>query len=208
MERTLSAGAIVADDEREAILVAYAELLAERGFEHVDRELVIRRAGVAPEVFAEHFADLQACAIGAFDLAVTRAFTACAQSFMATSGDYADAGLAALRTLLTFVSSVPAFLYLATVGLPTGEALQRHRQDAMMQFAEFLRPGYLLGDREPPPQSELVSQMIAGGILELFRRYALEDRIADLPEALPGVTYLVFSLLFDTDAARAAVARL
>jgi AcrR family transcriptional regulator len=205
METKLVAGAITADDEREALLVAYAELLASVGHDEVSDELVIERAGVAPEVFAEHFEDLEACAIAAFDLAAARTFTACADSFVATTGDYADACLAALRTLLAFVAAVPAFIHLATVGLPPGETLQRHRQEAMSQFAEFLRPGYLMTGREPPPQDELVSQMIGGGILELFRLHVLQERIEELPAALPALVHVVFSLLFGTDAARRAL---
>lgn len=44
--------------------------------------------------------------------------------------------------------------------------------------------------------------LIGGGILGVLRQHALEDRIEQLPAALPAVSYVCISTFFGIDEAR------
>lgn len=197
------AGSVTASDEREAVVVAFAELVTQVGYEEATIEASAERAGVPLPQAHEHFPRQLDLAFAAYELGASQAFSAAAAAFMATGGSYPDAAHAALDELLEFVSRTPAFTHLMTIEFPRlGPEAEERREQALAQFAEFLTPGFELGEGPKPPQPDVIAQMIAGGIFEIFRRYAAEGRIEDLPEARPALSYFATSLLLGTDVAR------
>jgi AcrR family transcriptional regulator len=182
----------VAGDERERILVAFADAVVERGYAHVTLDDVLRKGHVDPVGFARHFADLERWFLAAYDAAYEQAFTAAGAAFVATPGDWALGARAALEALWEFVTHSPTFAWLCTVEVfHVGERALAHRTRSLEMFAEFLEPGYAAaGERAP---QRLVSEMIAGGIFELARRYTTESRLHQLPETLPSVVLFVLT---------------
>jgi hypothetical protein len=104
--------------------------------------------------------------------------------------------------MLRFMARAPAFVKLALVEVPRlGPRAEANRRRRMDLFAEFLEPGFAAAV-ELPPQPEVVSQLIAGGIYEIIAKHVLEDRVDRLPDALPAVSFFTVALFFGVDEAR------
>jgi AcrR family transcriptional regulator len=184
-------GTFVVEDERGAILAAFAEHVAENGYRATTEADTVARAGVEAEAFGRYFPDTEACFVAAYDAAAQQCFSLVAEAYIHRGGTWIEGAHAALAALLEFVAGTPAFARLATVEIvnvgPRGLA---HRDKSLDLFMELLEPGYF-GDSPPP--SRLVSEMIAGGIFELMRRHAMEGRLEQLPDALPAITVVALA---------------
>jgi AcrR family transcriptional regulator len=193
---------VVARGEREQLLAQFAELVAQRGLEHVTLEDVASAAGTRSDTVRRYFETVEDCAVEAVAAANAECFTAAAEAFVATPGDCPLAARAALGAMLRFMASRPAIVHLVVVVYPRlGSRALRRRWRNMDQFAEFLTPGFAAAG-EMPPAPEIVSRLIAGGIYEILSRYYHEGRLAQLPEALPAITYLTVATFFGTEEAR------
>ena len=63
----------VSQNQRERMLLATAELVAERGYQKTTIELIAKTAKVALVTFYEHFANKEECFLAAFDESVAAA---------------------------------------------------------------------------------------------------------------------------------------
>jgi AcrR family transcriptional regulator len=59
-------------EQRERLIDAFTRVGAERGYAHTTIDEVTAAAGMSPEVFHEHFADLRQCLSAAYDSFVSR----------------------------------------------------------------------------------------------------------------------------------------
>jgi AcrR family transcriptional regulator len=197
-------------DEREELLVAFAEEVAEHGFAATTVEALIARADVDRATFDRYFADLPDCVAQALDVLTERCFSALAAGFLSTPGTWADAAYGAFEAFFRFCVGSPAFMYALVVELPYGgEAALRRRTETHALFADFIRPALAEMDpnRRPAGDETLYAQMICGGIFEVFRTYAEDDRIPELLDALPWVAYAGLAPLVGRDEARRVVAQ-
>jgi hypothetical protein len=120
---------------------------------------------------------------------------------MSADGDAPLALHRALATMLREIADAPETARLATVDLPSlGSLLHAHRDRALELFSTFLDVG-LAALPEPPDNPDAISLCIAGGLWETVRRYALERRLPELPDALPGMSYFCLSTFFGMDEA-------
>jgi AcrR family transcriptional regulator len=192
----------VSHDEREWLLGLFAELVAERGYEEVKLADLAERAGLDLASVQAYFACEEDCALAATDASTAQCFSAVAEAFMSTPGDCPRAAHAALDAMLRFMASVPAFVQLGLADLPRlSPRAAAHRRGYLDQFAEFLGPGFAAAP-ELPPQPELISQLIAGGIYEIIAKHLVEGRLDQLPDALPAVSFLTVALFFGVEEAR------
>lgn len=195
-------------DERERLLAAFAQTVAERGFEATTVETVAARAGVSGAVFERYFADLQDCFGQAFDALAEHCFTAMAESFVDTPGSWPEASFRAGEAFFRFCAGTPAFVYTLAVEFPHGgqPALER-RKRAFEMFAEFAKPAFAESDPSlrPPGDERLFVQMIGGGVWEVFRTHAEEGRIEELLDAMPGVAYFTMAPLIGATEARRVI---
>jgi AcrR family transcriptional regulator len=191
--KTVPSGAFHVRDTRELLLAAMAELVAEHGYEHASPPAVAARAGVSRSVFALHFESKEGCLLAAYDAAAEQAFSAAAAAFVATPGSWAEATHAALDGLLEYAAATPTFARLAEQALiHGGERAVARRAQVLDLFMEFLEPGYAIAG-EPPDAPRTASHLIGGAVYELLRRHVAEDRLAELPYALPEITLIVLS---------------
>jgi AcrR family transcriptional regulator len=122
-----------------------------------------------------------------------------ADAFMSADGDAPLALHRALATMLREIADTPEMAHLATVELPSlGPLLHARRDAALKLFSTFLDVG-LAGLPEPPAERDAIALCITGGLWETVRRYALERRLHELPDALPGMSYFCLSTFFGTD---------
>src|SRR3954451_4295790 len=83
---------VVAESQRERLLVAMAEATAAKGYANVAVADVIERAGVSRRSFYEHFANKEAASLPAYDAGVAGLLDATAEAEAAAA---ADGGLTA-----------------------------------------------------------------------------------------------------------------
>ncbi len=128
-----------------------------------------------------------------------RLFHQMADAFMSAEGDAPLALHRALATMLREIADAPELARLATVELPSlGPLLHARRDEALELFSTFLDVG-LTGLPEPAANRDAIALCIAGGLWETVRRYALERRLHELPDALPGMSYFCLSTFFGVD---------
>jgi AcrR family transcriptional regulator len=128
-----------------------------------------------------------------------RLFHRMANAFMSADGDAPLALHRALATMLREVAGTPEMAHLATVEMPSLGPLLHARRDAALElFSTFLDVG-LAGLPDPPADRDAIALCITGGLWETVRRYALERRLHELPDALPGMSYFCLSTFFETD---------
>lgn len=130
-----------------------------------------------------------------------RLFHRMADAFMSANGDAPLALHRALATMLREIADTPELAHLATVELPSlGPLLHARREAALELFSTFLDVG-LAELSEPPSNRDAIALCITGGLWETVRRYALEHRLHELPDALPGMSYFCLSTFFGADEA-------
>jgi AcrR family transcriptional regulator len=204
--RDNNVGWVVAGDEREELLIALCVVVTERGLAGTSPRTVAEYAGVEPEVFNNYFHDLEQCFVEAFDFCSDQLFTRIADAFVGSGGDFLEAARRTLAALLDAVASTPATAYALLVEFRrAGPRADAHRVAMMDKFSEFLTPGFRISPVQEPPQPRMVGQMIGGALWEIFARYAVEDRLDELPEALPAVIYLIFALVLGTEEAQSTL---
>jgi hypothetical protein len=131
-----------------------------------------------------------------------RLFHRMAEASMSVHADPPLALHRALATMLREIADAPELAHLATVELPSlGPLLHARRDEALELFSTFLDVG-LAGLPEPAANRDAIALCIAGGLWETVRRYALEHRLHELPDALPGMSYFCLSTFFGPDDAR------
>lgn len=179
--------------ERQRILAAFTDLLAEQGYASTTEDQIIKRARVTRPAFDRHFADKEDCLLAAHASALGHVFGAATRAFLGAGGSWAEATRAGLAEMLEVTAGAPALTRLCiTAAFQGGERAAERHSRAMELFTGLLEPGYL-ATGERAGGARLTREMIAGGIFELIRTHAIEQRLDELPEALPSVTILTLT---------------
>lgn len=176
----------VAQNQRERLLTALAELLAERGYEATTVAAIGKRAGVSKSDFYKHFESKDACFVAAYDDAVEGirepVLGACG-----AEDSWARGMVAALRALLEGLAADPARTSLVLVeGLRAGRGVYDRFQAALQSFTVQLRdgaPAPLDGVRPP----EATDEAVVGGVAALLSRRVIAGDTERLPELLPEI---------------------
>jgi AcrR family transcriptional regulator len=178
--------------ERQRILSAFADLVAEQGYASTTEDQIIERAGVESAAFDRRFADKEDCLLAAHDAAMGHAFGVAAHAFLRAGGSWPEATRAALAGMLGAAAGARALTRLCITAAFQGSERAAERHDrAVSLFAGFLEAGHETAGARPE-DARLTREMIAGGIFELVRTHVVERRIDELPEALPSAT--IFTL--------------
>jgi len=174
----------VAQNQRERMLLATAELVAERGYQKTTIELIAKTARVALVTFYEHFDDKEGCFLAAFDESVAAAAEVFAE-LLDDERPWPDQISAALEVLLEMVVAEPARAKLCIVESQAagGVALARY-QGLLESVAPKLREGRALNPRAGR-LPEGLETAIAGGLAWLVHQRLVDDRVDDLKALLP-----------------------
>jgi AcrR family transcriptional regulator len=193
---------VVAESQRERLLVGMADVVAEKGYVHVAVADVIERAGVSRRTFYEHFANKEECFLAAYDAGVAGMLDAIAEAEAAEGargGGLLAAARAGTETYLRLLADNPAFArtFLIEV-LAAGPAALARRDAVHERFAQRLADGFrAVADRsgglaEPPPY---IFRAAVGAIHELVIERLLEHGAQTLPELLGPVLEIQLRLL-------------
>ena len=196
----------VSQNQRERMLLATAELVAERGYQKTTIELIAKTARVALVTFYEQFANKEECFLAALDESIGAA----AQVFVELVDEeqpWVDQISSGIEVLLEMVVAEPARAKLCLVESQAagGAALARY-QRMLEQAAPKLREG-----REHNPRASRLPEglevAIAGGLAWLVHQRLVSGRADELKGLLPEMLQVTLTpYVGEVEAARVAEA--
>jgi hypothetical protein len=141
-----------------------------------------------------------------YEAAMGLAFAEIEHAFLVADGDWSERMRVALERLLTLAARNPEQARLCTIRIFEAGAAGLGRRDVWMaRFSGLCQSGYAQsGAVEGPPR--LISPIAAGALFELIRSHASDDRLAELPDALPTAVLVVLAPVLGRDAALALAA--
>lgn len=183
--------ATVKEDQRQRILRATGELVAERGYHSVTVELIVKHARVSFKTFYGHFANKEECFVELFETVMAEArarMDAAVERERRRGAAWPQQVAAALRALFDVFLADPLIARASIVDAPTvGPVMIDRYQQAMSGLTPLLRQGrgFVPDADELPPTLE---DTLAGGLLwSAYQRLIVGevDRIETLlPEAV------------------------
>jgi AcrR family transcriptional regulator len=194
----------VAQNQRERMLLATAELVAERGYQKTTIELIAKTARVALSTFYERFSSKEECFLAAFDETIAAAKEVF-DELLDTEQAWADQIAGGLEIFLEMVAAEPARARLCIVEAQAagGEALARY-QGMLESIAPKLRQG-----REFNPRSSRLPDglevAIVGGLAWLVHQRLVVGRVDGIKALLPEMLQVTLTpYVGEGEAGRAA----
>lgn len=194
----------IAQNQRERMLLATAELVAERGYQKTTIELIAKTARVALSTFYEQFSSKEECFLAAFDESVAAAGEVFGE-LLDTSRPWADQIASGLEIFLEMVVAEPtrARLCIVEAQAAGGEALARY-QATLERVAPKLREGRDFNPRAGrlPDGLEIA---IVGGLAWLVHQRLIAERVDGIKALLPEMLQVTLTpYLGEVEASRAA----
>jgi AcrR family transcriptional regulator len=194
----------VSQNQRERILLATAELVAERGYQKTTIELIAKTSRVALVTFYEHFPSKEECFLAAFDESVVAAQEVFAELLNAED-PWEEQISSALEIFLEMVVKEQARAKLCIVEAQAAGSAALGRYQVMLEsVAPKLREG-----REFNPRSSRLPDglevAIAGGIAWLVHQRLVAGQVDDLMALLPEMLQVTLTpYIGEVEAGRAA----
>lgn len=182
----------IAQNQRERIVTALVDTVAERGYNATTVAHITKAASVSRRTFYEHFADKEACFLAAYEMVsdhIRASMQAAAESFE----DWPQKVRAALATMLRFLAGEPELARICMIEpvAAGGEIAARHRA-SMQGFVEILKAGRPEHSGERP-LPEATEETLVGGILSLIVREITAGRTEQLENLLPDLVELTLA---------------
>ena len=182
----------VVQNQRERILAALVDTVAERGYNATTVAHITKAASVSRRTFYEHFADREACFLAAYEMLaehIRDSMRAAAGSF----DEWPQQVRAALATLLRFLAGEPELARFATIEplAAAGEIAARHRASTRA-LVEILKVGRSEHHAERP-LPEATEETLVGGIVSLIAREVEAGRTKRLEDLLPDLVELTLA---------------
>jgi AcrR family transcriptional regulator len=195
----------IVHNQRERMLLAVAEAVAEQGFVTTTVADIIARARLSRRTFYEHFADKEECFLAAYDTVVEQLLAAVGQAYEQADG-WPQKVHDGLETFLAYLAAEPAFARMCIVEVVAAGPEARSRRDAAMRvFVDFLEPG-----RAEAPKGivvpALAADIVVGGIYEIIYSRLQRNAADELVEMLPELLYSALVPYIGHRAAERAVA--
>ena len=198
----------VTQNQRERMLLATAELVAERGYQKTTIELIAKTARVALSTFYEQFSSKEDCFLAAFDEAVAAA-SEVFEELLDEEQPWAEQISAAIEIALEMVVREPARARLCIVEAQAAGGASLARYQAMLEgVAPKLREGRAHNPRAGrlPDGLEVA---IVGGLAWLVHQRLVAGRDDEIKALLPEMLQVTLTpYVGEVEASRAADAAL
>jgi AcrR family transcriptional regulator len=182
----------ILQNQRERIITALVDTVAERGYNATTVAHITKAAAVSRRTFYEHFADKEACFLAAYEMVadhIRESMQVAAEAF----DEWPQKVRAALATMLRFLAGEPELARVSMIEpvAAGGEIAARHRA-SMHGFVEILKAGrpQHSGERPLPEATEAT---LVGGIVSLIVREINAGRTEQLEALLPGLVELTLA---------------
>jgi AcrR family transcriptional regulator len=178
----------IVHNQRERMLVAVAEAVAEQGYAATTVADIIARARLSRRTFYEHFSDKEECFLAAYDAVVEQLLAGVGQAYEEAEG-WPQKVHDGLRAFLGALAAEPAFACMCIVEVVAAGPDARGRRDAAMRvFVDFLEPG-----RAEAPKGvtvpALAAEIVVGGIYEVIYHRLVNNAADELLDMLPELLY-------------------
>jgi AcrR family transcriptional regulator len=180
----------VAAQQRERILAATVDVVAERGYPETRVVDLIEQAQVSRKTFYELFDDKETCFLEAFDVAAGALLYVTNEGYESAPGEpWAERIRLGLANFLAIIADRPTAAKVCIVDVLAAGPKALARRDAVMrQFTEYIERGRAETTVELPPMTSIA---LVGGIYELLYSEILHGATAQLPGRLPDILYWV-----------------
>jgi len=182
----------IVQNQRERIVTALVDTVAERGYNATTVAHITKAASVSRRTFYEHFADKEACFLAAYEMVadhIVFSMRAAAEAFE----EWPQQVRAALATMLRFLAGEPELARLCMIepAAAGGEIAARHRASmhGMVEILKAGRPGHT-GSH---PLPEATEETLVGGIVSLIVREISAGRTEQLENLLPDLVELTLA---------------
>jgi AcrR family transcriptional regulator len=192
---------VVVHHQRERILSAAVELIAERGYRAVTVADIVKRAAIARLKFYENFSSKQDCFLAAYERGLGEATRRVGEACERHPDSFPERVSAGIAALLDYAVAEPALARACIVEAPLlGAAMQGARERSLAGFAPLL-----CGARQGVGEAELpasVEESVFDGLYWLLYDAILTGTPEQLEELRPQL--VEFALLPFLGAAAAA----
>jgi AcrR family transcriptional regulator len=197
----------VIHDQRERILAAMADAIAEHGYSATSIGEVVARARVSRQTFYMHFSGKHDCFRQARDVGAQQIMLATATGFSSGDGSWASSIWHGLRAFTGFLASEPGFARLGLMEvMAAGPESALTLDQTLDAFAVAITPAYEL-DARTAALPRLCSEAIAGGIWELCVEAVVAESPHELVRTLPEMVYVAIAPFLGPAEAHRAVTR-
>jgi AcrR family transcriptional regulator len=162
--------------QRDRLVAAMGELVAELGGTAIGIHHVCQRAGISRRTFYDLYVDRDACLLDTLAEAQGRLVNCVTEAVGAVGSEWEDRAVAATRALVGTLSADRVLGHLCVVAPCVVAPLAAGRDALVLQRTSMDDIGRLLG--EPPsvePATDVVLAAALGGVWELLRRHLTEE---------------------------------
>ncbi len=194
----------VAQNQRERMLLATAELVAERGYQKTTIELIAKTARVALTTFYEQFSNKEECFLAAFDETVEAAAEVFGE-LLDEEQPWPEQISRGIEIFLEMIATEQARARLCIVEAQAAGGVALVRYQAMLErVASKLREGRVLNPRSSR-LPEGLEVAIAGGLAWLVHQRLVADQVDDIKALLPEMLQVTLTpYIGEVEASRAA----
>lgn len=178
---------LVERSQRERLMAAVVKVTVARGYESTTVGDILGEAGVGRESFYELFDDKLACMVAAHKILLDDLEEQIRDAYIGEGPwpERAREGLAA--TLEWFAADPDASRFLLVEMSTVGPTFRSIFQSEYARFTGLLDDGF--DESEPGPELTEATGLGVGALLTRIYEEALLDRVAELPNLLPDLTY-------------------
>jgi AcrR family transcriptional regulator len=195
----------VAQNQRERILAAVADVVTAASYAEMTVEDIIVTAGVSRRTFYEHFKNKDDAFIAAYEEAAGRLLAAVRAASQSREG-FAERMHTGIGTFLGLLAANPAFARMCIVEvLAAGPDAVQRRNAAMQSFATMIEENAqeLLDETSP---SKLTAETVVGGIYDVIYTRIQQGEIRQLPDLTSDLVRSALVYYLPPDAVDAAAA--
>jgi AcrR family transcriptional regulator len=185
---------VVEKSQRERIVDATAEIVAEKGLAGLTIPAIASRAGVSHETFYEMYPSKHDAFLGAQKVGMHRAFTAAIAAYEKHRELAWPVAVAeGLRVLIDFLVAEPAHARLSIVDTFAASPDTLQIRDGLLRgFAHYL------SEKERPAIDgidvpAIAPEAVVGGVWQVIHYYIERGHLNALPSAVPEITYLTLT---------------
>jgi AcrR family transcriptional regulator len=178
--------------QRERLIVAMLNAVADLGYLGTNVQDVIDRAGVSRPTFYEHFSNKEDCFLAAFDTSAERLRKKVDTAARKGGEVWRDRIRYSLEALLRFASREPDTARTIVVEARAASSTAvRRRVELMDHFARCLQSQARELLPEGRPQADLTASGIVGGVESLLYSRLCKQEYEQLESLLPSLMYFV-----------------
>ena len=188
-------------DQRQRIVAAMVELVAEQGYKATTVKQLLRRAGVTRAEFRRSFAGKRACFLETYD-EISERFASRVFAAFESEEDWRDGLRAAAYTAAHWIGEHPREARYVVIEMVTaGEFAQARREETLRGFVDLIDSGRKQLDKQDSV-SRGMAEGVVGGILGMLTRHLRRGVPVRPEDFVPDLMFVAVRPYLGQEAAR------